>query len=186
MTPAHQLRGPITVEGYLLGENDGTWRHELVGGRISAMAGASERHNTVQLNLAGAFNRDMSGPRRVFSGDMKLRVENGNDVRFYYPDVFVSCAGSTDDGYVRRDAILIVEVLSPSTERPDRYEKFAAYKSLPMLSEYVLLAQDMPSVEVYRRRANWLVEMYGPGDVVMFESIGQKMTVAQIYNRVTF
>lgn len=186
MTPVHQLKDRITVEGYLLGENDGTWRHELVGGRIYAMAGASERHNTVQLNVAGAFNLSVADPCRVFSGDMKLRVDVGDDVRFYYPDVFVSCAPSTDDGYVRRDAVLIVEVLSPTTERTDRYEKFAAYKELPMLSEYVLLAQDVPSVEVYRRRANWLVETYGPGDAVAFESIGQTMTVEQIYNRVKF
>ena len=186
MPQAKKTSDRITVDAYLAGENDGTWRHEFVDGRVFAMAGASERHNGVKLNLAGTFNASVAEPCRVFDGDMKLRIERSDDVRFYYPDVFGACATENLDDYVRHDAILVIEVLSPTTERTDRYEKFAAYTSLPMLSEYVLIEQDIPSVEMYRRRAGWQLEQFGPGAAVTFESIGQTMTLDQIYRRIKF
>lgn len=176
----------MSIAEYLGGENDGSRRHEFVDGLIYAMAGASERHSIVKLNIAGPLNALLDEPYRVFDGDMKLRLDQANDIRFYYPDVFVSCATDNDDDYVRRDAVLIIEVLSPSTERTDRYEKFNAYTSLPTLSEYVLVEQDVPSLEVYRRRTNWLRETVGPGETVTFESIGQTMTLDQIYRRIEF
>ena len=175
----------MSVETYLAGENDGQWRHEFVDGHVFAMAGASERHNVVRLNIAGSLNQSIDEPCRVFDGDMKLRIEQTSDVRFYYPDIFVSCATDNDD-YVRRDAVLIIEVLSPSTERTDRFEKFQAYTSLPMLSEYVIVEQDVPRLEVYRRRTGWDRELFGAGASVTFESIAQTMTMDQIYRRVRF
>ncbi|MGE0700662.1 MAG: Uma2 family endonuclease [Hyphomicrobiaceae bacterium] len=182
------IRSPdqLTVEAYLAGENDGQLRHEFVDGRVFAMAGASERKNGVKLNIAGALNASVDEPCRVFDGDMKLRVDQGPDVRFYYPDVFVSCSTENDDAYVRRDAALIIEVLSPSTERTDRFEKVQAYISLPMLSEYALVEQDVPRVEIHRRRTGWSREVFGPGSSVTFESISQTMTVDQIYRRIRF
>lgn len=170
---------------YLAGENDGNVRHEFVNGRIFAMAGGSERHNIIKLNIAAAFNASVSERCRVFDGDMKLRVADGAETRFYYPDVFVSCEPGDPDGHVRSDAVLVIEVLSPSTARVDRLEKFAAYTTLPMLSEYALVDQSVPKVEVFRRRAAWQREVYGTDDAVDFESIGQTMTVEQIYRRVT-
>ena len=176
----------LTVDAYLAGENDGQWRHEFVDGRVFAMAGASERHNVVKLNIAGALNAAVDEPCRVFDGDMKLRVDQGQDIRFYYPDVFVSCASDNDDAYVRRDAVLIIEVLSPSTERTDRFEKFQAYTSLPMLSEYAIVERDVPRLEFYRRRTGWARELHGPGASVTFESIAQTMTLDEIYRRIRF
>jgi Uma2 family endonuclease len=186
MAQTTSISDRIAIGAYLAGENDGALRHEFVDGRIFAMAGASERHNTVKLNMAGTLNASIAEPCRVFDGDMKLRVDQGDDVRFYYPDVFVSCAIDNEDDYVRRDAVLIVEVVSPSTERTDRYEKFSAYASLPMLSEYVLVEQAIPSVEMHRRRTGWKVEQFGPGASITFESIGQTMTMDQIYRRIKF
>lgn len=176
----------ISVDAYLAGENEGTWRHEFVDGRIYAMAGASERHNTIKLNVAGTLNASIAEPCRVFDGDMKLRVVKGTDIRFYYPDVFVSCATDNDDDYVRSAAVLVMEVLPPTTERTDRYEKFASYIGLPMLSEYVLIEQDFPAVEMYRRRTGWKLEQYGPGTSVTFESIAQTMSLDAIYRRIKF
>lgn len=176
----------ISVDDYLAGENDGTWRHEYADGLVFAMAGASDRHNGVRLDIAGAFNATVAEPCRVYDGDMKLRVDLGQDIRFYYPDVFVSCATDNEDDYVRRDAVLVIEVFAPSTERTDRYEKFAAYTSLPMLSECALVAQDIPSVELHRRRTGWQREQFGPGTMVTFESIQQSLTLDQIYRRIRF
>ena len=81
---------------------------------------------------------------------------------------------------------MVIEVLSPTTERTDRFEKFEAYTSLPMLSEYALIEQDVPRVELYRRRTGWGLETYGPGESVTFESISQTLTLDQIYRRIKF
>ena len=87
----------LAVDEYFAGENDGSWRHEFVNGELFAMAGASERHNVIRLNIAGLLNALVPEPCRVFEGDMKLHVHDDVDQRFYYPDVFVSC-GPNDDG----------------------------------------------------------------------------------------
>ena len=186
MATAKHTSDKLSIATYLAGENDGQWRHEFVDGRIYAMAGASERHNSVKLNVAGTLNAVVGDPCRVFDGDMKLRIDQPGDVRFYYPDVFVSCATDNENAYVRGDAVLVVEVLSPSTERTDRYEKFAAYTSLPMLSDYALIEQAFARVEMFRRRTGWRLETFEAGSSVTFESIGQTMTLDQIYRRVTF
>ena len=186
MAQPKQTSDRITTSAYLAGENDGTWRHEFVTGRVFAMAGASQRHNVVRLNVAGLLNAALGEPCQVFDGDMKLLIERQDDVRFYYPDVFVSCDPGHPEDHVCREAVLVIEVLSPSTARTDRYEKIAAYTSLPMLSEYALIEQDVPSVEVFRRRTGWLCEEFGPGASVSFESIGQTLSLEQIYRRVRF
>jgi Uma2 family endonuclease len=185
MANAQKQPSTIELDTYLDGEKLSSTRHEFVRGRVYAMAGASERHSVIKLNLASAFNGTVAEDCRVFDGDIKLRIERGDDVRFYYPDVFVSCEASDDD-YWRLDAVLIVEVLSRTTERSDRYEKFAAYTALTTLSEYVLVEQDTPSVEVFRRRTGWQVETFGPGTSVTFESIGETMSLDAIYRRIKF
>jgi Uma2 family endonuclease len=172
----------ISVADYLSGEIQANVRHEFVNGRVFAMAGASRRHNTIKLNISGALNAFLSAPCRVYDGDVKLQVTSLNDERYYYPDVFVTCEAARDE-YTCFDATLVVEVLSPTTERTDRYEKFCAYMSVPSLQEYVLVDQTGPLVEVFRRRANWVVDVFGPGDMVTFETVGHTMTVEQIYRR---
>jgi Uma2 family endonuclease len=82
--------------------------------------------------------------------------------------------------------VLVIEVLSPSTRRLDRYEKFDAYKRVPSLSEYVLIEQQFAQVEAFRRQTGWQRERYLPGDVVELASISERLTFDQIYRRVTF
>ena len=177
----------LSVEDYLDGEKESVLRHEFVEGRVYAMAGASERHNIVKLNIAERLNASVSNSCSVFDGDMKLQVEpQPGDPRFYYPDVFVACAPADQSEHIRRDAVLIVEVLSQSTERVDRFEKFAAYTTLPMLWEYLLVAQDVPALDLYRRRTGWVCETFGPGASVVLESIGLTLDLDRIYRRVVF
>ena len=176
----------ISPADYLAGENDGNARHEYIDGRVFAMAGASEAHSIIKLNVTGAFDASIFDTCRVFDGDMKLEVNLSTGTRFYYPDIFVSCAPGDQIDYVRRDAVLVIEVLSPSTARVDRYEKFASYMSLPMLQEYVLIDQSVPLVEVFRRRSAWEREALRLGTSVTFESVNQTMTFDQIYRRITF
>jgi Uma2 family endonuclease len=174
----------LTVDAYIAGENDGVIRHEYVDGRIFAMAGASERHNLIKLNLAVWLHARLPAGCRLFDGDMKLRLDTPQDTRFYYPDIFIACGQHNLDQYDRTDAQLIIEVLSPSTARVDRYEKMQAYTALPTLAEYLIVEQDVPRAELFRRRTAWAVEMYGWGDIIQLDSVAGPVDLTTIYRSV--
>jgi len=142
----------ISVAEYLASEKDSPVRHEYVDGQMYAMAGASDRHNRLALNLASRLNDHLNGgPCEVFIAAMKVIVD---PLVYYYPDVVVTCDPLGGDPYVRTQPHLILEVVSPSTERIDRHEKLFAYRRVPSLREYVLVLQDRMQVEVYRRQCD--------------------------------
>jgi Uma2 family endonuclease len=175
-----------SAEEYLATENDGTWRHEFVNGAIYAMAGASERHNLIRGCLFATLYGRIPQGCRVFDAEMKLHIKDNADERYYYPDVFVSGDPADRDPYSRSTAVLVVEVLSPSTERIDRSEKFEAYKRVPALKEYGLLSQDAMELELFRRRTDWQREFYQRDNTVTFESVGITVNVSQLYRDIQF
>jgi Uma2 family endonuclease len=122
----------------------------------------------------------------VFSTEMKLRIKSNEDERYYYPDVFVACDAGDRERYSRGSAVLVVEVLSPTTERIDRTEKFEAYKRIPSLCEYGLLAQDAVELELFRRRTEWQREFYQRDNTVTLESVGLTLSVSQLYRDIEF
>ncbi|HEX8502186.1 MAG TPA: Uma2 family endonuclease [Pyrinomonadaceae bacterium] len=180
-------RWSLSVEEYLEGERDGEVRHEYVAGQAYAMAGASARHNRISLNIAGRLNDLLADDDEcdAFMSDMKVRV--APDL-FYYPDVVVACDPPGGDPYFRAEPRIVVEVLSPSTERADRREKLAAYQSCPSVQEYALVSQDGMRVELHRRGADgWHAEVFTrPEDSCSFHSIGLTLTLADIYRNVRF
>lgn len=146
----------------------------------------SEEHNTLTGNLFAALHAHVRGTScRVFMADMKTRVVTAAGERFYYPDLQVVCDPDDRERYFKSNPCLIVEVLSDSTERHDRADKFYAYRKLANLQEYVLIAQDECRVEIYRRRTDWELEIYTAGDVVL-ESVGLTLPLANLYERVRF
>jgi len=175
----------ISVVEYLAHEKDSPVRHEYVDGQIYAMAGASDRHNRIALNLASRLNDHLNGgPCEVFIADMKVIVD---PLVYYYPDVVVACDPPGGDPYVRTQPHLIIEVVSPSTERIDRHEKWFAYRRVPSLLEYVLVLQDRMQVEVYRlqRDGEWTREIFAqPEEHVHFASVGFTLRVSAIYRNV--
>src|SRR5437868_2961432 len=135
--------GALGVDDYLSGERVSDIRHEYLAGTLYAMAGASEEHSTIALNLASALRSHLRGGLgRVFIVDMKVRLQIGRDNVFYYPDVLVTCDARDTDRYFTRYPKVLIEVLSPDTERIDRREKFLSYTGIETLAEYVLVAQD--------------------------------------------
>ena len=174
----------ISVEDYLTGELSSEVRHEFVNGEVLAMVGASMDHNTIAGNLFATLHGLLQGgPCRPFIGDVKVRIQQHGDDRFYYPDLVVSCSPDQPSNYYTDSPVLIVEVLSDSTERHDRAEKFHAYRKLESLQEYVLVAQDLMRVEVYRRASGWELELFGAEDRLRLESVELELAVAQIYAR---
>ncbi|HEY7547170.1 MAG TPA: Uma2 family endonuclease [Blastocatellia bacterium] len=175
----------LTVDEYLESEKFRSVRHEYVSGQIYAMAGASDAHNRIALNIASRLLAGTrGGPCRVFMSDMKLRVEAAN--AFYYPDVFVTCDPKDTENYFKTRPCLIIEVTSPTTAVIDRREKLLAYKRIASLREYVLISQEEMSVEFYRldRGGRWWVEPLGPEDNLKLESVDLEIAVKEIYEDV--
>ena len=146
-----QAKVPFGPDDYLVWEQEQSGRNEYVDGEVFAMSGASDVHGTAAGNLFAALHGQLRGkPCRPFIADMKVRVEHTGQTYFYYPDLMLACAPDDRETYYRRSPCLLVEVLSPSTERIDRREKLFAYQAIPSLREYLLVDPDKRSVEIYR------------------------------------
>lgn len=174
-----------TATEYLQFENDGTLKHEFVNGVVYAMSGASRRHNLVAGDMHTALNVHLPVEKcHAYTLDTKVHIQSQNEERYFYPDVFVTCSELDTDAYASRFPILVVEVMSPSTEEFDRGAKFDAYRLIASLQEYALIAQDTRHLELFRRRTNWTVEHYRNDEVVAFESVGLTIPVSTLYRRV--
>lgn len=175
----------ISPAEYLEGEKITKVRHEYIDGEAYAMAGGTKAHNLISFNVARALHGHLrSTPCRVFIGDVKVHVAWDWRERFYYPDVVVGCEAGDSDPYVVEQPKLIIEVLSDSTERNDRSDKFYAYRRLPSLDEYVLVAQDTRRVEVYRRETGWDLELYEQEGEFSLRSLGLDLSIADVYEGV--
>ena len=181
----------LSVEEYLQQERAAEFKSEYVNGQIMAMAGASISHNTLAGNVFASLHTQLrTRPCSVFASDMKVRIDKANVFR--YPDVSALCGpmlfhDGEQDGYCNPS--VIVEVLSPATERLDRGEKFTGYRLLDSLREYILIRQDQVDVEVFSREpeGRWIsLEYDEPADSFFLRSIGCTLTLAEIYEKVMF
>ena len=172
----------ISVDDYLRLEERGEERHEYVNGAIYAMVGGTARHNIITSTILSVLREHLKGtPCTVFMSDMKVRV---GDV-FYYPDVMVICENIDPNSLFQTEPLLLVEVLSKSTESKDRLEKLVAYQSIPSVKEYVLVSQDKVSVDIYRRENdNWQLESLSYRDTINLESISYHAAVEKLYEDV--
>lgn len=181
----------LTPEAYLAQEATSPERHEYYDGALVAMTGGSRRHNRISLNVASRLVQHLRGkPCQVGMADLKLQIARAN--AYFYPDVLVACGdevGAADASQSIRDARLVIEVLSPTTEVYDRREKFFAYKKLASLQEYALVAQDCQRVELFRRHGEvgWLcvvvehAEDGEPAATVEFTSVGLTLPLLDLY-----
>lgn len=154
----------MAIEEYLDGETRTDIKHEYLDGEVVAMGGASAKHGLVAGALyAAALPHARRKRCQLFMADMKLRVDHADQTYFYYPDLLLACDPEDREPYYRRHPCLIVEVLSPSTERIDRREKLFAYQTIPSLREYLLVDPDKRCVELYRFGAPVRHETYTEG-----------------------
>lgn len=182
--PMPQPAAPYISEvDYLQGEEVSTIRHEYVDGQVYGMAGTSAKHNLVAGNIFSLLHVQLPEHCEVFMADMKVRLQLQRKVLFYYPDVLVSCAADDQAEFYRTKPCLIIEVLSRSTERQDRFEKFWSYQQIPSLQEYVLLAQNVKEVTIFRRIHDWQPEVYRTGSIHL-ESVGLDISIEDLYRRV--
>jgi len=188
MGNAQEKTVDFSPENYLHWEAEQTERHEYLNGEVFAMTGASTVHNVICLNLATLLKNALRGrPCRVYMEGVKLRVEAANC--FFYPDVMVTCSSrDRAEPLVQAEPSVVVEVLSESTAEYDLGAKFDAYRQLPSLQEYVVVAQDRPHVSVYRRGegVEWILHPCGRGDSLHLPSLSLDMPVAAVYDDVDF
>lgn len=180
----------LSPEEYLSLERRAEFKSEYFDGVVYAMAGGSERHNLIAANIIIALGTQLRDrPCRVYPSDLKVRVPSSN--RFFYPDVSVIC-GETKFADEERDVILnpilVVEVLSESTEAFDRGKKFLSYQQIPSLQEYLLVSQDEFVAERYLRQENdWLYTKASGSDAgLTLPSLKNcRIALSDIYNKVT-
>lgn len=184
---AHQKFFYVSPEDYLEGESVSPIKHEYRKGQILAMSGAKRPHIIIVSNLNVLLGNHLQNTNcLVLVSDIKVNIDQGN--YYYYPDVAVTCdqreINGTDEFILY--PTLIIEVLSKSTAKFDRGEKFTDYQLLDSLQEYVLVSQTNMAVECWRKNPDgqWELQVYGRGDMVEFQSVQWQGAIELIYQKV--
>lgn len=178
-----------TPEEYLEMERAAEVRHEYLDGEIFEMAGANRRHNILSSNIMRLLgNQLLERECSVYSSDMRVKISPTGD--YTYPDVVAACGeeifeDETEDNLL--NPMLIVEVLSKSTEAYDRGAKFEAYQTIESFREYVLVTQEPFRVEQFVRKEEnvWTYfEFRRPDEIVKLNSIDCEMSLRDIYHKI--
>ena len=176
---AEPVRTGLTFDEYLEFERASPAKHEFVDGQLFMMAGGNIRHNRLTLILAARLLAAETGTCRTFMADVKVRTPD--DIG-YYPDVLVTCDESDDDTHVQRKPCLIIEVLSSSTEAVDRGEKLRNYAKLESLQSYVLVSQNEPRLEIFRREeSGWRYEVKEAGEALTLPCLSLELVLDELY-----
>jgi Uma2 family endonuclease len=184
----------FTIEEYLRFEETAVDRHEFHDGEMLAMSGGTYEHSLINANVIRSLgNKTQGGPCRVLESNLRVRI--GMLSKYVYPDATVICAPPAfDPADPKRTTVLnprvIIEVLSESTESYDRSGKFMLYRMIESHEEYVLISTQRPLVETFNREpdGSWKIGAYfqGTDAVAELKSLGVKVSLAEIYDGVTF
>jgi len=181
----------ISPAEYLSMERYSEIRNEYFDGEIFAMAGASREHNQISSNIVRVIgNQLLEKPCNIYSSDMKVKVKEIE--KYTYPDIVIACETETyadDNNDVLLNPMVIMEILSDSTEAYDRGAKFAHHQLLDSLVDYILISQYFCQVEIFTRRDDdtWIYSKYATmEDVVTIGSIHCELSISEIYRKVTF
>ena len=181
----------LTPEQYLLQERRSDHKHEYYRGEVFALAGASRQHNLITLNVGGELRTQLKKRScTVYPSDLRVKIPEMG--LYTYPDLVVVCGKAQFEDH-EQDTLLnptvIVEVLSKSSEARDRGEKFSDYRGMESIKDIILVTQHKMRVEHYVRQTNndWtLHDVSAPDEIITIASIGCRLTLAEIYERVTF
>ena len=181
--PVHAVY--YTFREYVAFEAASNVKHEYLDGRIYAMAGGTPDHAALSLTVGGLLFPQLRGGRcRAHSSDLRVHVLATGLAT--YPDVTIVCGPrevDPEDKNSVTNPTALVEVLSPSTAEYDGGEKFAHYKRIPSLRQYVMVSQDERRVEVWTRGPvdEWTNAVSGDGEVAELESIDARLDVRELY-----
>ena len=180
------IRPAMSAQDFLNWDENQTIRHEFVDGEVFAMAGAEDWHLTVTLNIAMALRQHFAGTScRTLMLDTKLQVARANS--YFYPDVLVTCdAADHASRLIKSNPKLVVEVLSPSTAAYDRGDKFAHYRLIDALQEYVVVDIDSRRTDIHRKGADglWVLHPFEAGQAVHLSSVALDISAEQLFAEV--
>jgi Uma2 family endonuclease len=175
----------LSYAEYARREETSPEKHQYLDGEIFAMSGGTPEHAELGANVGRLLGNQLEGRKcRVYSSDLRVRAAS---MRFgTYPDVTVVCGAlerSAEDANSVTNPTVIVEVLSDSTEAFDRGDKFAYYRTLSSLREYVLVSQKQALIEVFAHdgEGRWVLTVAGPGERLELASIGCTLEVDAVY-----
>ena len=183
MTAATQLKQ--TYAEYLAEEDKARERHDFIRGEVFAMSGGTPEHSLLAAASVGELRTALRGrPCVVFESNMRLR--NASADFSCYPDASVVCgpvAKAPDDELAIANPVLVIEVLSDSTEAYDRGTKNFEYRAFPSVKEIVFISQKKQVIEVHRRNADgqFVIQDYGAGSTIEFASVGVKIPISELY-----
>ncbi len=174
-----------TLDDFLTWENAQPERHEFYRGEVFAMVGARRAHGTVVGNLMREIGNRLKGsPCRPFTDGMKIQIA---DDTILYPDVFVTCdKADLATDMIFRAPTVVFEVLSHSTQAYDRSQKFALYRRLPALKEYVLIDPETRRVEAFRVDANglWYLNDMSDGTLLHVPALAIELPLSEVFDGV--
>lgn len=172
----------ISFPLYLEGVKHAEQRHEYVDGKVFAMAGASEAHEIIALNLAGGLNLHLKGtPCRPFKGDMKLKLAiQGRDLA-YYPDIMVVCDPADKHPFFKESPKVLIDVMNDY--KADNLEKLFVYQQILSLEDYLVLDQNPANHQawLYRRETGWQQENGAPDGIVHLASLDFETPLDALY-----
>ena len=179
-----------TVDEYLAFEETSEVRHEFIDSQIYAMTGGSANHDLITnaINYL-LYARLLDTNCLIHSAGMRVQV---NATRYLYPDVSALCEEPVYTNEKRNSLTnpsVIIEVLSDSTEKYDRGEKFNYYRSIESIQEYILVSQHQMQIEQYVRQANgnWMLKIYtAPDETLMLTPLNVALSLSDIYRQVDF
>ncbi len=190
MNAATNISQHYSYQEYVALEAESQERFEFYNGDVTAMAGGSKVHNNIAFNIA-SFLKNRFNPKGcdVFQEGIKVAIESDNV--YMYPDVVVSCdVTDKEDPYFVPNPLIIVEVLSPSTETADRSKKFHIYRKIKSLRYYLLVSQEQPMIEVFSRQNSNALFTYNlfeeMQDVVDFADIDCQLALKDVYEGIEF
>ena len=183
---ASQAAPKLSAEDYLALERSHPEKYQFVSGDIFLMGDASAEHNLITTNIIGELRTLLKQkPCRVYANDLRVKVDPSG--LYTYPDIVVSCGEERFDDQQKDtllNPIVLIEVLSESTEAYDRGGKFAHYRQLESLQDYLLVGQTEPHVECYSRQddEHWLLsEAKGLEAELMIPALKCQLSLAEIY-----
>jgi Uma2 family endonuclease len=183
--PVHPVR---TLQQYLEEEEARDEKHEYAGGVVIAMAGATETHELISINLVLSLGNHLRGkPCRVYKSDLKVRVQLLDKTYFYYPDVMVACDPDDNASPLWKDRpLLLIEVVSSRSEERDTETKVFAYLSIASLRSYLIVWQNKRAVTHYHRTSTGIASTHYPeaGEAIPLPELNLTLTMDEIYERV--
>lgn len=177
-------KNKMTYEEYTSFLETSEEKYELIDGELYAMVGVSRNHDSIAVKFISQLDQKLGGTQcRVQTGEFNLRVKTEEDYNGYFPDIHVTCSDRDSSNRFSEQPTLIVEILSPSTEKKDRGKKLEDYKTIESLKEYLIVHQDKVIIERYtkNKEGDFVIDLFMEDSTLVLHSLGIELDTNVLY-----